>query len=347
VFIKEEMKLYTSLYASILLGVSRRSHAIIEYDFDGFPPGVADDTGFLPPTVPSDNVDNDFLPPTVPSDTGFLPPLEPSENDDNENDTGFLPRGICYDDKSFFIHKDISKTCDWIGRQKGRRLRLCERYYIAENCARTCHTCCGDDATYKFKTNFAGRKDCEWLGMKQVRKDKYCTQTLGGHKVKQKCSASCGLCEPEAIDSGTNKTSALENRSPSPSPSVSGSPTSFACEDDKSFFINNDSSKTCDWIGSKDLRRSKKCDKHYIEIGCARTCRSCCGDDEAYKFMTNSNVMKSCAWLGQNESRVERYCDQYDVQQKCTLSCGMCEPSDRIITLPATNFFPVPVPLLP
>jgi hypothetical protein len=63
--------------------------------------------------------------------------------------------------------------------------------------------------------------------------------------------------------------------------------------------------------------------------------------------MTNSNVMKSCAWLGQNESRVERYCDQYDVQQKCTLSCGMCEPSDRIITLPATNFFPVPVPLLP
>ena len=122
------------------------------------------------------------------------------------------------DDLTFYINQDETKICDWMGlhAMSTRRKNLCAKPYKASACARTCGTCCGNDADFTFMTDNAGPNNCEWLGKKQVRFGTYCKRKSGGFKNQQKCPVSCSLCTPEEE---SLETTVFDSDIPSSSPS--------------------------------------------------------------------------------------------------------------------------------
>jgi hypothetical protein len=50
------------------------------------------------------------------------------------------------------------------------------------------------------------------------------------------------------------------------------------CFDDADFYVNEDHSKTCQWIGSKGSRLRKFCAKQYVASNCPSTCEVECGN---------------------------------------------------------------------
>lgn len=59
---------------------------------------------------------------------------------------------------------------------------------------------------------------------------------------------------------------------------VSSHPSAKMCIDDPSFFVNDDPTKTCNWIGQSATRLDKFCGKLYVKVHCPRTCNIDCNN---------------------------------------------------------------------
>ncbi len=117
------------------------------------------------------------------------------------------------------------KSCDWIGRLRSRRSRLCQSEEVRSNCPQACRTCCADDETYLFKTNNGKEKKCAWLDEDISRRKRYCANLNQGALVENRCAVSCGRCSPGDTPSPTDSPTSSPTNKPTPSPSKSPSST--------------------------------------------------------------------------------------------------------------------------
>ena len=78
---------------------------------------------------------------------------------------------------------------------------------------------------------------------------------------------------PTFLSSATLSKSASVQLSARPS---TASTKKIHCSDNADFYVNNDDSKTCQWIGSEASRLRKFCVKEYVAINCPSTCKMDC-----------------------------------------------------------------------
>ncbi len=102
-------------------------------------------------------------------------------------------------DNEYFRYKDKAfKSCEWIGRQSGRRANACADSEVLRNCPRACRSCCKDDEEFLFVTDDGDEKGCGWFKDYTLRKRKYCTSINRGILVENRCPVSCGVCVPDS-----------------------------------------------------------------------------------------------------------------------------------------------------
>jgi len=284
-----------------------------------------------------------FEPSSQPS---FKPSIFPSSN----------PSQSCHDNPTFRRNQVVQKSCNWIGSTEDRRSNNCNIQNVVENCPQACRLCCDDDEEFMYETDRGIFRQCKWLSQNEDRQKRYCGKRggkVGGKKdgalIENKCGISCSRCGypssmpsyyPSLSASARPSTKMSSKPSFSPSMKLSSEPSlepsifpssnpSQSCRDNPAFRRNNVEKKTCDWIGSTENRRSKNCNIQNVADNCPQACRTCCGDDEDYRFITGSGKSQQCKWLYQNEKRKERFCEKnlknVLVTNKCGESCGRCE----------------------
>lgn len=108
--------------------------------------------------------------------------------------------GVCADNE-YFRHKGQSlKSCEWIGRLPQRRNKACTVEEVRTNCPRSCRTCCEDDKSFLFTTDYDIKQNCDWIAKKPTMQEKYCDKLSNGKLIANKCLESCGLCSTSPVD---------------------------------------------------------------------------------------------------------------------------------------------------
>jgi hypothetical protein len=273
----------------------------------------------------------------------------------------------CEDKQEYFIDSDTEKTCDWIAESEERRQQYCVDIDTRDSCPVTCGYCCKDSGpSFKFTANNGKERGCIWLAEKEVRINKYCPRSW----VKSGCRKTCDFCAgsvptstptelpskapsyaPSDLPSGipslspsilpTNsptismKPSSHPTQIPSAYPSVSPSTNSptITCVDDSDFRQNDNTERTCDWIGEETHRLNFHCVNSDVITACPATCGVCCVDDSLFKFdrkREDDEKLVGCKWLAENQDRIDRYCWMDDISHGCMKTCDQC-PEDYSI----------------
>merc|ERR1712113_625879 len=107
--------------------------------------------------------------------------------------------------------------------------------------------------------------------------------------------------------------------------SVNGDCFTSTCANDPTFRYQGKNKKTCVWIGNREKRRKKLCDKPAVQEACLMTCGSCCEDDDTFTFQTDTGKTKDCDWVKQNNVRINRFCRKGKVRANCPVTCDFCK----------------------
>lgn len=103
----------------------------------------------------------------------------------------------------------------------------------------------------------------------------------------------------------------------------------FKCVDTKDWMLNDDPRKTCKWIRNRP-NPAKYCERHHTaKKNCAKSCVTCCTDDNSYEFKSvlNGNI-QNCAWITQNENKIKKRkenCETKEVRKNCRKTCNNCK----------------------
>ena len=121
---------------------------------------------------------------------------------------------------------------------------------------------CADDSP--FKDNKGKTRTCSWVGKKNLCR-----------LYSDYCPVTCNTCRtpvpsqaPTPIASEEPSAAPTLSLSPSQPPSRSSMPTSYVCADDSSLTDNKGKTRTCSWVGKKNLCRL------YSDY-CPVTCNTC------------------------------------------------------------------------
>jgi len=211
-----------------------------------------------------------------------------------------LAYGKCEDKPNFQFGKNDEKSCAWLAKEETTKLdKYCLKNRIKKKCEKTCGTCendCTNVAKFKFKVDGSNdKKGCGWLEGETVRQGKYCVK----RNIKKSCEKACEAC---GNDQCVNNANFL-----------------FADEDE--------TERTCKWLGRKTDRRDTYCDKPKIKKECKKACKVCgndgCKDDKQFEFLASKEKgMKTCAWLVGQSVRSRKHCKNSDVNKHCCLSCS-------------------------
>ena len=156
----------------------------------------------------------------------------------------------CPDNADFYVNNDDSKTCQWIGSEASHLLKFCAKEYVANNCPSTC------------------KMDC---------------RSRSPSVAPTKLPTLTPTASPTSIPSATPSKSASARLSARPTTSSTKRPSIGYqhdlmphCPDNADFYVNNDDSKTCQWIGSEASHLLKFCAKEYVANNCPSTCKMDC-----------------------------------------------------------------------
>jgi len=142
-----------------------------------------------------------------------------------------------------------------------------------------------------------------------------------GERRYFKCNAHCGA---------TANRIEVYCPAPPPTETPTPAPTEYVCNDDHIFRHQDKKKKSCKWIGMKDDRADKLCEKNKVSDACKIVCGKCCADDSTRTFKVEGQV-KTCGWLWQ-ETRKRKHCTRPQVNSICAASCGRCCNNDKEFT---------------
>jgi hypothetical protein len=113
----------------------------------------------------------------------------------------------CHDNIDYYYFDETSfclRTCALIGRLDiTRRLAMCQKQEVMDNCPHVCGTCCEDDPSYEIivQNHTAGYiRGCSWLtedpNMAETRRAMYCDDITeeDGRMIRHYCPLSCDSC---------------------------------------------------------------------------------------------------------------------------------------------------------
>merc|ERR1712241_1313893 len=107
---------------------------------------------------------------------------------------------------------------------------------------------CTDDQSLKYKNK--DRQNCSWVKAKSVKR---CDLKWKKRELKEFCRMSCNECD----DDDDNNDEGV-------------------CKDDSNFYLNDDKSKGCKWVGKKQANRcNKKWKNRKIKEYCPEACGEC------------------------------------------------------------------------
>jgi len=113
------------------------------------------------------------------------------------------------------------------------------------------------------------------------------------------------------------------------------------CLDKADFFVENDETKNCQWIGLRKKRIKLNCKRKNVRKNCAASCGLCNADytslpanldavclDKA-DFFVEGNEARNCKWIGSRKKRKKLNCKRKNVRKNCAVSCGICSKDDQ------------------
>lgn len=241
----------------------------------------------------------------------------------------------CLNDQLFKFDYDATfLTCEQIGEEERRRIKLCQVEKVRQSCPQSCGICCENDPTYIFQTEYSSDQNCKWLGKHDIRSFLYCDENNhNGRKVSDACPKACNACKlyvdnniPEYVLDLTLPPS-IPATSP---PSLTPSPTVATCMDEETFRFQG-KKRSCEKIRKNEYKRKTMCLEDEVRNSCPYTCGLCCVDDDSYSFPSlNLQKEHNCSFLKDSESMQLKYCNRYKygrmVRNYCQSSCQNCMP---------------------
>merc|ERR1711992_427709 len=168
------------------------------------------------------------------------------ESNNNDNDSS------CTDDQSLKYKNKDTLNCSWVNARPGKRCDLkWKNRELKEFCPESCNACddenennngngdggggddddddgnipsCTDDESLQYKKK--KNQDCNWV---RANAGKRCNLKWKKRKLKEFCPMSCNGCDKGDDDDDDNDEG--------------------VCKDDSNFYLNEDKSKGCKWVG--------------------------------------------------------------------------------------------------
>lgn len=133
---------------------------------------------------------------------------------------------------------------------------------------------------------------------------------------------------PSPTKAPTKSPTKTPTKPPTASPTFSSSKPTFLCENDLTYYADNDPNLTCLKIGEDEFRRNRYCRQQEVKDKCPQTCGICCRDDKSWKFTTYLGTRKRCAWMKGERIRKNRYCEKVRngrlMKLACPVTCDFC-----------------------